>query len=86
MNEHILIVEDDEHLAMIVRDGLSYHGYTVSLSTTGADALSAIRIRPPALVVLDVMLPDLDGIDICQRLRASAGPPIIMLTARDAIA
>jgi two-component system response regulator MprA len=86
MNEQILVVEDDERLSAIVRDGLTHYGYAVALSATGAAALAAVHARPPALVVLDVMLPDLDGVEVCRRLQAVNGPPVIMLTARDAIA
>jgi len=85
MNEQILIVEDDERLAAVVRDGLAHYGYQVTVVGDGATALAAVRQRPPALVVLDLMLPDLDGMEVCRRLRASGGPPVIMLTARDAV-
>jgi len=85
MNEQILIVEDDERLAAVVRDGLAHYGYHVTVVGDGATALTAVRQRPPALVVLDLMLPDLDGMEVCRRLRASGGPPVIMLTARDAV-
>jgi len=85
MNEQILIVEDDERLAAVVRDGLAHYGYQVTVVGGGATALAAVRQRPPALVVLDLMLPDLDGMEVCRRLRASGGPPVIMLTARDAV-
>jgi len=85
MNEQILIVEDDERLAAVVRDGLAHYGYQVTVVGDGATALAAVRQCPPALVVLDLMLPDLDGMEVCRRLRASGGPPVIMLTARDAV-
>ncbi len=85
MNEQILVVEDDERLAAVVRDGLAHYGYHVTVVGDGATALTAVRQRPPALVVLDLMLPDLDGMEACRRLRASGGPPVIMLTARDAV-
>ncbi len=85
MNEQILIVEDDERLAAVVRDGLAHYGYQVTVVGDGATALTAVRQCPPALVVLDLMLPDLDGMEVCRRLRASGGPPVIMLTARDAV-
>jgi CheY-like chemotaxis protein len=49
MNEHILVVEDDEHLAAVVRDGLAHYGYTVTLSATGTQALAVVRTRPSAL-------------------------------------
>lgn len=86
MDDQILVVEDDERLAAVLRDGLAHHGYAVTVSATGAGALAAVHGRPPALVILDLMLPDLDGVEVCRRLRATNGPPVIMLTARDAIA
>ncbi len=85
MNEQILVVEDDERLAAVVRDGLAHHGYTVTVVGTGAAALDAVRQAAPALVVLDLLLADLDGIAVCRMLRATGGPPVIMLTARDAV-
>ncbi len=85
MNQHILVVEDDEGLATVVRDGLTHYGYDVAVVGDGAAALAAVRQRPPVLVVLDLMLPDIDGIEVCRRLRDSDGPPVIILTARDAV-
>ncbi len=86
MSDAILVVEDDEQLAAIVRDGLTHHGYAVTAVPSGGAALTSVRDRPPALVVLDLMLPDIDGVEVCRRLRAEGGPPVIMLTARDAVA
>lgn len=86
MNEQILVVEDDERLAIVIRDGLAHHGYQITVVGTGAAALDAVRRQPPSLVVLDLMLPDLDGVEVCRRLRIGGGPPVIMLTARDAVA
>jgi two-component system response regulator MprA len=86
MNEQILVVEDDENLATILRDGLTHHGYAVTLCFSGARALTLAQGRPPALIVLDLMLPDLDGVEVCRQLRAISGPPVIMLTARSAVA
>jgi DNA-binding response OmpR family regulator len=60
MNEHILVVEDDEHLAAIIRDGLAHHGYVVTVAREGAAALTSVQHHPPALVILDLLLPDLD--------------------------
>jgi len=81
----ILVVDDDERLAAIVRDGLRRHGYTVDLAVDGPGGLAAARLQPPDLVVLDLMLPGLDGVEVCRTLRAAGGPPVIMLTARDAV-
>jgi two-component system response regulator MprA len=86
MSERILVVEDDDQIAAIVRDGLSRMGYRVELAADGLAALAAVRAQPCDLVVLDLLLPGMDGVEVCQRLRARGGPPVIMLTARDAVA
>lgn len=86
MNEQILVVEDDERLAAVLRDGLAHHGYQVIVVGDGAAALAVVDQQAPALVVLDRMLPDLDGVEVCRQLRATGGPPVILLTARDSIA
>src|ERR687887_598656 len=86
MSERILVVEDDEQIAAIVRDGLSRMGYRVELAADGPAALAAGRAQPFDLVVLDLMLPGMDGVEVCQRLRTWGGLPVIMLTARDAVA
>ena len=82
----ILVVDDDARLAASLRRALAYEGYTVEVAATGPDALVAARDRPADLVVLDGMLPGLDGVEVCRRLRAGSDLPILMLTARDAIA
>jgi len=86
MNAHILIVDDDNRMTSALRRTLAYAGYQVSIAINGEGALSIVRIRPPDLVILDVMLPGLDGFEVCRRLR-SAGDDIavLMLTARDAV-
>src|SRR5436305_4911337 len=85
----ILIVEDEESLLQTLRYNLSRAGHEVRLSTNGLQALDMIRGNPPELVVLDLMLPGLDGVDLCRAVRADTGNPnvahvpILMLTARD---
>jgi two-component system response regulator MprA len=81
----ILVVDDDARLAASLRRALAYEGYAVEIAADGPGALAAARDRPPDLVVLDVMLPGLDGVEVCRRLRAGSDLPILMLTARDAI-
>jgi two-component system response regulator MprA len=81
----ILVVDDDARLAASLRRALSYEGHAVEVATDGPSALVAARDRPPDLVVLDVMLPGIDGVEVCRRLRAGSDLPILMLTARDAI-
>jgi len=86
LNEHVLVVDDDPEIRDSVRRGLSVEGYTVSLAEDGTEALNAARDRAPDFVVLDVMLPKLDGLEVCRRLRmAEDSLPIVLLTARDAV-
>jgi two-component system response regulator MprA len=82
---HILIVEDESEIAGYLRRGLAFEGYGVEIAENGTSALAAARERPPDLVVLDVMLPGIDGFEVARRLRAASDVPIIMLTARDAV-
>ncbi len=79
------MVDDDARLAASLRRALAYEGHEVEVAGDGPGALLAARDRPPDLVVLDVMLPGLDGVEVCRRLRAGSDLPILMLTARDAI-
>ena len=79
----VLIVEDDDSMAVALRDGFSYEGYDVKLARDGAAGLKAASEGNHDLVILDVMLPKLSGLDICKRVRRSGSRvPIIMLTAR----
>jgi DNA-binding response OmpR family regulator len=79
----ILVVEDESSIASFVALYLKNAGYAVKTSATGGDALAHVAIERPALVVLDLMLPDIDGIEVCKRIRQSSDVPILMLTARD---
>jgi two-component system response regulator MprA len=81
----ILVVDDDPRLAASVRRALVYDGYRVDMAPDGPSALAATRDRLPDLVVLDVMLPGIDGLEVCRRLRAASDVPILMLTARDTV-
>ena len=81
----ILVVEDDRDIADLIRLYLQRAGHSVSLVASGQEALAAVRRAPPDLVVLDLMLPGLDGFGVCKALRADAATaaiPIIMVTAR----
>jgi two-component system response regulator MprA len=88
----ILVVEDEPSIAGFVRRGLRFEGYDVDVVCDGPTALRVLRDSPPDLVVLDVMVPGIDGVEITRRLRAAEATertpaiPILMLTARDAIA
>jgi two-component system, OmpR family, alkaline phosphatase synthesis response regulator PhoP len=79
----ILLVEDEEHIASLVELYLKNDGYTVELVADGVSALAAAERLQPSLVILDIMLPGMDGLEVCKRLRAHSRVPIIMLTARD---
>jgi len=84
---HILVVDDDEPIAASVRRALEYEGYRVSVAHDGRRAVELAGSQRPDLVVLDVMLPGLDGIGVCDRLRERGiGSLILMLTARDTTA
>src|ERR1700716_1061602 len=83
---HVLVVDDDSHIAASLRRALIYEGYAVDVAPDGPLALSRARERLPDLVVLDVMLPGMDGLEVCRRLRAEDQVPVLMLTARDGTA
>jgi len=83
---NILLVDDDDEIRASLRRSLALEGYSIAQAADGAEALRAARDAPPDLVVLDVMLPEVDGLEGCRRLRAADETlPIIMLTARDAV-
>jgi two-component system response regulator MprA len=81
----VLVVEDEPGIADFIRRGLSYKGYAVKVAHSGEEALEMAQDRLPDLVILDVMLPGIDGVEVCRRLRSADAVPIIMLTARDAV-
>ncbi len=85
MAEHILVIEDEQKIADFLRRGLSYEGYQVQVANDGEAGLKSARDNMPDLVILDIMLPGLDGFEVARRLRAGGGVPIIMLTAKDAV-
>jgi two-component system response regulator MprA len=86
MNERILIIEDDQAILKILQRGLAYEGYTVDTATEGRSGLMLARDHQPDLVVLDWMLPGMDGLEVCHRMRTASGSvPILMLTAKDAV-
>ncbi len=79
----VLVVEDESSIASFVALYLKNAGYAVKTAATGNEALAAFAAETPALIVLDLMLPDVDGIEVCRRMRKSSDVPILMLTARD---
>jgi len=81
--EHILVVEDDRAVREAVERALTYEGYDVRTARDGAEALSAVLNDPPDAIVLDVMMPHVNGLEACRRIRASGDTtPILILTAR----
>jgi two-component system response regulator MprA len=83
---HILLVDDDRRIVDFLRRSLAYEGYSVDVALRGDEALQKVIDHPPDLMILDVMLPELSGIEVCQRLRAAGNSvPVLMLTAKDAV-
>ena len=86
MNQHLLMIEDDVRLAHMVSEYLGQSGYTVAHAGDGHSGLAELAANPPQLVILDLMLPDMDGLEVCRRIRALQGTlaqtPVLMLTAK----
>ncbi|HXG24754.1 MAG TPA: response regulator transcription factor [Chthonomonadales bacterium] len=82
-NSPILVVEDDPHMQRLLQTQLSMRGFSVNVVATGPEALDAVAEEEPLLVLLDIRLPDMDGIEVCRRLREWSSVPIILLTAAD---
>lgn len=82
MSENILIVDDEQRIIDLAQMYLEQEGYTITSATDGAVAYQRIMDEEPGLIVLDLMLPGMDGLEICRRVRAQSDVPIIMLTAR----
>jgi two-component system response regulator MprA len=81
----VLVIEDDEAISDLLRRGLTYEGYHVSVAPDGTAGLLMARDAPPDLVVLDLMLPGIDGLEVCRRLREADDVPILVLTARGTV-
>ncbi len=79
----VLVVEDEASIASFVALYLKNAGYAVQTAVNGAEALSKAESSQPSLIVLDLMLPDIDGVEVCRRIRQHSDVPILMLTARD---
>src|SRR5579863_720409 len=82
----VLVIDDDNNIIELIKLGFKYEGFQVESTDTGADALAAAQRLNPALIILDLMLPDLDGLEVCNRLRSNPTTrdiPILMLTAKD---
>nr|WP_226436499.1 response regulator transcription factor [Rhodococcus yananensis] len=86
MPMRILVVDDDRAVRESLRRSLSFNGYTVELATDGQDALEKVAAARPDAMVLDVMMPRVDGLEVCRRLRSTGDDlPILVLTARDSV-
>ncbi len=85
MDEKILIIEDDEKILRLLQRALNYEGYNVVLATEGKSGLSLTQDQKPALIILDWMLPDMDGLEVCSKLNRMTTAPILMLTAKDQV-
>jgi two-component system response regulator MprA len=85
MSGQILVIEDDERILQLLHRGLVYEGYRVMTAMDGLKGLALARDNPPDLVILDWMIPGLDGLEVCKRLRAADDVPILMLTAKDGV-
>ncbi|MCR5859423.1 response regulator [Mesorhizobium sp. J428] len=82
MADEVLIVDDDARLAAMLCEYLSANGFSVATAGSGRAGVEALRRRTPAAVILDVMLPDIDGFEACRQIRAFSDVPILMLTAK----
>jgi DNA-binding response OmpR family regulator len=83
--QRILVIDDDPAVTSLLKRGLAYEGYGVEAAASGEEGLAIARDRPPDLVILDVMMPGMDGLEVLRRLRAAEDwLPVILLTARDA--
>lgn len=81
---HILVVDDDTAITSVLKRGLGYEGFTVDIAHTGTDAVEHLKQHQPDLLVLDIMLPGISGLEVLERARAvDAQLPILLLTARD---
>ena len=82
----ILVVDDDPEIVSFLKRGLIYEGYTVDTASNGTEALAKARENEPELVILDIMMPGMDGIEVCKRFRQASAVPILMLTAKGTVA
>ena len=85
MGAHILVVDDDPLLAAALRRPLAYEGFEIEVATSGEEALNRALDHPPDLVILDVLLPGIDGLEVCRRLRQAGDVAVLMLTARSEV-
>lgn len=81
--QRILVIDDDPAITSVLKRGLAYEGFVVDTASSGVEGLAVARERPPDLVVLDIMMPGLDGLEVLRRLRAADAPLPVLLLAAD---
>ncbi|MCC7358440.1 MAG: response regulator transcription factor [Anaerolineales bacterium] len=85
MSNRVLVIEDEDRIRQFLQRGLAYENYRVEVAADGPTGLALARENPPDIIILDWMLPGMDGLEVCRRLRAAGPVPILMLTAKDAV-
>jgi len=83
MDERVLVIEDDEEISRLLQRALIFEGYRVDVAADGTTGLIVAQEHKPALIILDIMLPGLDGLEVCRRIRKLGDTPIIMVTAKE---
>jgi two-component system response regulator MprA len=81
----VLVIEDEDRIRQFLQRGLTYENYRVDVAADGPTGLALARENPPDIVILDLMLPGMDGLEVCRRLRSGGPVPILMLTAKDSV-
>lgn len=85
MGASILVVDDDPKITRLLQRALALEGYSVETAASGATALEIVRGYDPDLVILDILMPGMDGLEVCRRVRAAGDTPVLLLTAKDEV-
>jgi two-component system, OmpR family, KDP operon response regulator KdpE len=80
--KRVLVVDDEQHITMVMRSGLTKHGFDVRVAAEGESALELFELWTPDLVITDLSMPNMDGLEVCRRLRAMSSVPIIVLSVK----
>jgi two-component system response regulator MprA len=86
MGANILVVDDDPKITQLLKRALTLEGYSVQTAGSGMAGLEEIRAQNPDLVILDILMPGMDGIEVCRRIRSNGDTPVLLLTAKDEVA